>query len=170
MGEAGQAPPRPEPPPVGDEREQLTGLLDFLRATVVWKSRGLTDAQARRSLVGSELTTVANLVAHLRHTEEFWFCVVLDGRPDAWAHMYGDEEYDFRRGARTPLAQLIAEYQAQCEISREIAAARPLDHEVWHGERRFNARWIVLHLIDETARHAGHLDLLREMLDGVTGE
>ena len=66
-------PERPDPPMAGDERTQLTGFLDFLRAGVVWKCSGLTDEQARRSLVPSELTTIAGLLGHLTLVENYWF-------------------------------------------------------------------------------------------------
>ena len=165
------ASPRTEPPLVGDERAQLCGLLDFLRATVVWKSRGLTDEQAHRRLVPSELTTVAGVLAHLRQAEEYWFGVVLGGMPDAWEELNAaDDDADWRMGTRTPALQLIAEYETQCQISRDIIAALPLDHVASYNDKRYNARWVLLHLIDETARHAGHADLLRELLDGLTGE
>jgi uncharacterized damage-inducible protein DinB len=159
----------------GGEREQLNNFLDFQRATVVWKSSDLTDEQSRRSLVPSELTTVAGLLAHLRLVEEWWFGNVLDGRPDRWREILrADPDAEFREGMRTPLAELISAYEAQCEISREIVAARELTDEVPlpndRRGRQVNVRWVLLHMIEETARHAGHLDLIREMTDGLTGE
>lgn len=163
---------RPDPPMVGDEREQLTGFLDFQRATVVWKAGGLTDEQARRSLVPSELTTVAGLVAHLRLNEEYWFGVVIDGRPDVWQEILDkDPDAEFKEGMAAPLPRAIADYEAQCEVSREILAKRDLADEVTMPDgMKVTARWVLVHMLEETARHAGHLDLLRELLDGLTGE
>lgn len=163
---------RPQAPEVGDEREQLTGFLDFLRATVVWKASGLTDEQARRSLVPSKLTTVAGLVAHLTLVEEWWFGNVVGGEPDRWkAALDADPDMEFRQGQNTPLPELLAAYQERCEISRRYAAEHELaDVMTLPSGRRFTVRWIVAHMIEETARHVGHLDLIREMIDGLTGE
>lgn len=157
---------------VGDEREQLNGFLDFLRATVVMKATGLTDEQARRSLVPSELTTVASLLAHLRLNEQYWFGVVLDGQPDPWEERLAqDRDAEFRTGFEIPLDQLIDDYRAQCQESRDIVGKLDLTSRgtTAKGEP-VNARWVLIHMIEETGRHAGHLDLLRELLDGSTGE
>lgn len=163
---------RPDPPMLGSEREQLDGFLDFLRGTVVLKAAGLTDEQARRRLVPSELTTVAGLVAHLTYVEHYWFGIVLDGRPDPWADLFEeDPDAEFRLGMRTPIEQVVADYEAQCRRSREVAAGLGLDATgtTAKGEP-VNLRWVIIHMIEETGRHAGHLDLLRELLDGSTGE
>lgn len=161
---------RPEAPRVGTERDQLDGMLDYFRATVAMKAAGLTDEQARRAVVPSELTTVAGLLAHLTYVEQYWFCVVCDGQEDPWREAFTeDPDAEFRAGLRTPIAQLIADYEAQCQISRNIAAK--LDVTAERGQtRKVNLRYVLIHMIEETARHAGHLDLLRELLDGSTGE
>ncbi|KFU77160.1 Uncharacterized damage-inducible protein DinB (forms a four-helix bundle) [Amycolatopsis lurida] len=165
-------PKRPEPPLTGDERTQLNGFLDFLRATVVWKCSGLTDEQARRPLVPSELTTVAGLLGHLTLVEQYWFNVVLNGQEDVWKEaLETDPDAEFRVAMQTPIEQLIAAYEAECERSRKIVAAMGLDDEVpFRGDRKVNVRFVVAHMIEETGRHAGHLDLLRELTDGLTGE
>lgn len=157
---------------IASEREQLTGFLDHQRATVVWKSSGLSDEQARRSLVPSELTTVAGLVSHLALNEEYWFGTVIDGRPDAWEDILEeDPDAEFRLGMREPLATVIARYAEMCDRNREILARHGLDEVVsLPSGRELTVRWVVVHMIEETARHAGHLDLLREMTDGLTGE
>jgi hypothetical protein len=166
-------PARPEPPMIAGEREQLAGFLDHQRATIVWKSSGLTEEQARRAVVPSELITVGGLLSHLRLNEEYWFGTVIDGRPDRWEEVLKeDPDAEFREGLRIPPAQLIADYEAQCGVSREILAKRDLDDVVLLPEsrRRLTVRWVLVHMIEETARHAGHLDLVREMIDGLTGE
>jgi hypothetical protein len=163
---------RPEPPRAGGEREQLNGFLDFLRATVVWKAAGLTDEQARRSLMPSELTTVAGLVSHLTYVEQYWFAQVLDNQPDPWAERIAvDSDAEFRAALDIPIEQLIAEYEAECQRGRDVAAKLELDATgtTAKGEP-VNLRWVLIHMIEETGRHAGHLDLLRELLDGSTGE
>lgn len=157
---------------VGGEREQLEGFLDFLRATVVLKATGLTDEQARRALVPSELTTVASLVSHLTYVEQYWFDVVLAGGLDLWRErLAADRDAEFRAGFEVPLARLLDDYAARCELSRQVAAR--LDLEATGTTARgepVNLRWVLIHMIEETGRHAGHLDLLRELLDGSTGE
>lgn len=156
----------------GDEREVLHGLLDYQRATVVWKGSGLSPEQALQSHVPSELTTVAGLLVHLTLVENYWFSIVLDGQEDAWDDILKDDpDAEFRVKPGTPVDGLIADYEAECARSREIVAKRAFDDEVdYKGDRRVNVRWVVAHMVEETARHAGHLDLLRELTDGLTGE
>jgi uncharacterized damage-inducible protein DinB len=163
---------RPEAPFVGAEREQLNGFLDFLRATVVLKATGLTDEQARRPLVASSpLTTVSGLVSHLTYVENAWFGVVLSGEPSPWKErLAADPDAEFRAGLETPLPELLAAYEAECEHSRAVAARLDLTAEGDHHGRPVSLRWVLIHMIEETARHAGHLDLLREEADGSTGE
>ncbi|MEC3977677.1 DinB family protein [Amycolatopsis sp. H20-H5] len=166
------APQRPEAPLTGDERTQLNGFLDYLRATVVWKSSGLTDEQASRSLVPSKLTTIAGLVQHLTYVEQYWFSVVFDGIEDPWKEVLKtDPDAEFRVAADSSIEQIIADYQAECQRSREVAAKRDLADEVpFRDKGTVNLRFVLAHLVEETGRHAGHLDLLRELIDGVTGE
>lgn len=163
---------RPDPPKAGELREQLDGFLDFLRATVVLKATGLTDEQARESLVPSKLTTVAGLLGHLTWVEQYWFGVVLDGRPDVWQERFdADPDAEFTAALTIPLSQLIADYEAECARSREVAARLDLAATGTTPKGQpVNLRWVLIHMIEETGRHAGHLDLLRELLDGTTGE
>ncbi|MCR6486809.1 DinB family protein [Amycolatopsis sp. OK19-0408] len=166
-----ERPERPEAPLTGGEREILTSMLDHHRATVAWKAGGLTEAQAREKHVPSELTTIAGLVAHLTLNEWFWFAVVVDGEENTWeAKLEQDPDAEFRIPPGTTLENLLADYAKQCERSREIVAARDFDEQVTHKDETFNVRWVLTHMIEETARHVGHLDLLRELTDGVTGE
>ncbi|KAA9151717.1 DinB family protein [Amycolatopsis acidicola] len=167
-----EQPVRREPEFDGGEREQLGDFLDYLRATVLWKCSGLTDEQARRRHVPSELTTIAGLLAHLTYVEGYWFGVVLNGQPDPWrARFEPDPDAEFRAALEKPLSELRAEYEHQCANSREIAAGlAPGDTVEFKEDSAINLRWVLIHLIEETARHAGHLDLLRELTDGATGE
>jgi uncharacterized damage-inducible protein DinB len=163
---------RPEPPMLGGDREQLAGFLDFLRATVVMKATGLTDEQARRSLMPSELTTVAGLVSHLTLVEQYWFGQVHDNQEDPWEEqLKADRDAEFRAALSIPLDQLIADYEAECQRSRDVVAKLDLDATGTTAKgQSVNLRWTLIHMIEETGRHAGHLDLLRELLDGSTGE
>lgn len=150
------------------ERQTLECFLDGYRNIVVRKVSGLSDADARRRLVTSA-TTVGGMVKHLRWVEYGWFDQCLHRRAGdnrrpherAW-------EFDFL--ASESLPTLLAEYQQQCEHSRRITADYPLDHRVPHARLgEVSLRWIYVHLIEETARHTGQLDILREQLDGATG-
>jgi hypothetical protein len=166
-----EKPQRPPVPLTGGEREILTSLLDYHRATVAWKCGGLTGEQARRVHLPSELTTIAGLVAHLTLNEWFWFGVVVDGEEDTWEErLKTDPDAEFRVPSDIEVETLLAGYEAQCARSREITAARGLDDQVTHKDETFNVRWVVTHMIEETARHVGHLDVLRELTDGLTGE
>ncbi|MBO0841415.1 MAG: DinB family protein [Sciscionella sp.] len=164
-------PQRVDPPMTGDERTQLTTFLTYQRQTVLWKCSGLTDEQARRSFYPSELTTIAGLLCHLRGVEEGWFAVALDGQPDPWAErIKADPDAEFRHGMRTPIGQLIDEYQRECQRGDEIVGKLDLDQRLPFRDREITPRWVLIHMIEETARHAGHIDLIREQLDGLVGE
>jgi uncharacterized damage-inducible protein DinB len=115
--------------------------------------------------------TVAGLVSHLRWVEHAWFEHIMAGRPDLGPWTPDDPDKDFKVPG-VPLARLLEEYEEQCERSAEIAASLELDAECVIEHRRgvVTLRWVLGHMIEETARHAGHLDLLREMLDGATGD
>ncbi|RJK94967.1 DinB family protein [Vallicoccus soli] len=164
---------RRRPPAVADERTQLTGWLDLQRGIAALKCEGLSDEDAHRSLVPtSPLMTVAGVVAHLRWTEHCWFQVVHSHREEDLNPQFGDggEGADFRTAHGVPLLRLLEEYERECAASRAVVAAASLDdlgrHPRWGGA---SLRWVLQHMLEETARHVGHLDLLREQLDGRTG-
>ncbi|MCW2947127.1 MAG: dinB superfamily protein [Actinoallomurus sp.] len=163
---------RIDEPYAADERTMLIAWLDWHRATVFVKCEGLAEDLAHRPLLASSpLTTVAGLVGHLRWVERYWFEHVLLGGPDDVPWTDDDPDRDFKTDG-VPLAQLLAEYEAQCARNNEIAASLSLDAEakVERERGRVTLRWLLLHMIEETARHNGHLDILRELLDGVTGD
>lgn len=157
-----------------DERTVLASMLDYVRDTVHVKCAGLTDEQARRApLPGSPLTTISSLVSHLRWVEYYWIRVVLLGEQDQAPITDDDPDAEMRLALSIPLARLLAEYRASCEQLRQLVAALDLDTSSrgtlsWRTEP-VTLRWVLLHLIEETARHNGHIDILREMADGVTG-
>jgi len=158
-----------------DERTVLTTMLDYVRDTVHVKCAGLTDEQARRApLPGSPLTTISSLVSHLRWVEYYWIRVVLLGEQDQAPITDDDPDAEMRLALSIPLARLLAEYRASCEQLRQLVAPLDLDTSSrgamsWRTEP-VTLRWVLLHLIEETARHNGHIDILREMADGVTGQ
>ncbi|MGW5050100.1 DinB family protein [Actinokineospora sp. NPDC004072] len=162
---------RIDPVHVGGELVQAEGFLDYLRETIVMKSRGLSEDDAHRAVLPSKLMTVAGLLAHLRWVEAYWFRTVLSGEPNRAPYSKERPDGEFEDAATVPTAQLIAEYEAECANSRAVTARMALTDTVpFRGSGEINVRWVVLHMIEETGRHAGHLDIIRELLDGVTGE
>jgi uncharacterized damage-inducible protein DinB len=156
-----------------DERTALFEKLDFHRATVHKKCEGLSVVDAHRSCLPSPLMTIAGMVSHLRWVEHSWFEVCLLGRPNRgpWTD---DGHPDVEMMVDdVPLSRLLDEYEAQCAESRRIVADLDLDvceMAPPEPDRAASLRWILLHMIEETARHNGHLDVMREFADGVTGE
>jgi uncharacterized damage-inducible protein DinB len=149
-------------------------FLDYTRATVHAKCEGLTDEDARKApLPGSPLMTVAGLVSHLRWVEYSWIQTVFLGEEDEGPWTDEDPDREMRIALDVPLAQLLADYEAQCERYRTLLEGYDLDAPSARSLGRTGEpaplRWILFHLIEETARHNGHIDILREMADGVTG-
>ncbi len=159
---------------VADERTTLETFLDYYREAVKAKLRGLSEEDARRRLVPSA-TTLSGLIKHLCRVEASWFQFRLaQMSPEDLPVLRGwieDPERDFRVGPNETVDVLIAQYDEQCTLSRETAARFDLDHVVPHPALgQVSARWIYVHMIEETARHAGHADILREQIDGLTGD
>jgi hypothetical protein len=165
------SPPRKRPPRIADERTQLVGWLDLQRALVPYKCEGLSEEDAHRALLPtSPLMTVAGLVSHLRWTEHCWFDVVFLDRGQAENPQFGDVDGADFMVDDVPLSQLLDEYAAQCAASDETIAAVSFDDVGRHPEYGAETlRWMLHHMLEETARHVGHLDLLREQLDGAKG-
>jgi hypothetical protein len=166
-------PSRERPPFTADERTQLVTWLDMQRAIIHWKCEGLSEQDAHRAVLPtSPLMTMAGVVSHLRWVEHTWFEVLFLGRPAEGPQFLDEPEDAEMRVDGIPLAQLLAEYDRQCAISNEIVAAHSLDDVGRHPDFRSAAaslRWMLIHMIEETARHAGHLDAIRELLDGTKG-
>jgi hypothetical protein len=166
-------PSRERPPLTADERTALVGWLDLQRAIVHWKCEGLSDEDAHRAVLpDSPLMTVAGIISHLRWTEQTWFEVLFLGLPANGPQF--DKEVDAKdfMVEGVPLAQLLDEYDRQCVLSNEIVAAHSLDDVGKHPDFRSggaNLRWMLVHMVEETGRHAGHLDVIRELLDGGKG-
>ncbi|QBI52879.1 DinB family protein [Streptomonospora litoralis] len=133
------------------------------------KVRGVTEEQARRRLVSSE-TTLAGLLRHLAVVECKWFRLVVAGGDAEELHLPGRGE-SWVVPEDATLASLTADYERGCADSRAIAARYSLDDVFDSGEDiTVSLRWILVHMIEETARHAGHADILREQTDGSTGD
>jgi uncharacterized damage-inducible protein DinB len=169
---------RTDPPDSGTESDLLTAFLDHQRETVLLKTEGLTTEQLARTIPTSALT-LAGLLNHLALVEDSWFRVDFLGLPcdDLWAGIdwEADPDHEFRTALDCTADELRERYRAACARSRQVVEeAEGLDQlSVGRSRRtgnRWDLRWILLHLIEETARHAGHADLLREAIDGTTGE
>jgi uncharacterized damage-inducible protein DinB len=158
-----------------DERATLTQFLRYVRLTVHAKCLDLTQSDAAKTpLPASPAMSVAALVSHLRWGEAYWIDVIFLGRPNQWPGSEQDSELQMRAGLERPLAELLDEYAVQAAHTDEVVATHELDAESVREDgdagKRVALRFIVIRLIDETARHTGHLDILRELADGVIGD
>ncbi len=169
---------RTDPDLRADERTSLTQFLDFHRATLISRIEGLTIEQLAVTRPPSALT-LAGLIKHLALVEDSWFVDRMAGRPlpEPWrsAPFDDDEDWDFHSATDDSPEELLALYRAACDRSRAVVAEYDdldaLSVVPSRGdEGLFSLRWILLHMIEETARHNGHADLLRESIDGLTGE
>jgi uncharacterized damage-inducible protein DinB len=171
---------RPEPPVGSDEVATLLGFLDFQRATLAWKTAGL-DAAGMTARIGTSSMTLGGLLKHLAYVEDDWFSRWLLGRDrqppwDAvdWA---ADPDWEWHSSAGDAPEQLRALWRDAVSRSRAVVAEalgdggldRPARRS-WPDGRSPSLRWILCHMIEEYARHNGHADLLRESVDGRTGE
>ncbi|MFJ9597262.1 DinB family protein [Streptomyces virginiae] len=165
--------PRTRPDYTADERTQLLGWLDMQRSIIHWKCEGLSDEDAHRPVLpSSPLMTAAGLVSHMRWVEHCWFEVMLLDRPSDVNPQFGDVEDADMQADGIPLGRLLEEYDRQCAVSNEIVASLSLDDTGRNTQFKAGAasvRWVLLHMIEETARHAGHLDAIRELVDSEKG-
>lgn len=163
-------PTRTEAGHLDGSRAQLTAFLDYQRETVLWKVDGVSDEDARRAMVPSG-TSLAGIVKHLAFVERFWFQKVFAGRPADFPWSEDEPDADWAVGEWESLEGLTRFYREEAAVSRKIAEeASSLKRRSADPDVRVNLRWILLHMIEETARHAGHADILRELIDGSTGE
>ena len=161
-------------PPIKDERDGLLAYLDQQRHVLRVAAYGLTEEQARATPTRSALS-VGGLVKHVAHTERSWMDTVLQREREV-----GDAEdaYEdsFRLREDETLAGTLAFFDEVAAETGEIVAGLDLDHPVpvppapWNPDDvdAWSLRWVLLHLIEETARHAGHADIVREAIDGAT--
>jgi uncharacterized damage-inducible protein DinB len=151
----------------GNEREVLETFLDLYRGVVGRKLAGVDEEQARRRLVPSP-TTLAGIVKHLASVEREWFQVTLAQRSSG--HTIASGDADWRIESDETIEGLLNDYEQACAQSRQTAARFGLDDKAPHPRLgQVSLRWIYVHLIEETARHAGHADILREQTDGRVG-
>jgi uncharacterized damage-inducible protein DinB len=151
------------PVPPGDEKELLLGWLQFLRESVLRKAEGLDEDQARWRPDG-KLIAIAGIVNHLAHVEWRWIDGTLRGEP------VSRSEDEFTVPRDRPFAEVVDAYRRRAAATDATVRGADLDAACHHpGHPGIDLRWVLLHLIEETARHAGHADATRELLDGVTG-
>lgn len=180
MTEATDEQGRVDPPFDAGEWETLMGFLSFLRGTIAMKTAGLSDEQLRQRLEPSEMT-LGGMLKHLTLVERQWFsdCLAGKGYGQPWDSVDWDADYDWdwHSAVEDSGETLRSEWQKATEDSEKYAmeaySAEGMDalakHQFKKGEV-LRLRWIMLHMIEEYARHCGHADLIRESIDGQTGE
>lgn len=171
---------RPEPPVASGELETLLGFLDYQRATLEWKTRGVTDGDLARSIHPTTMT-LGGILKHMAWVEDHWFsCFLFDvDRCEPWKSVdwSADQNWEWNSSKEETAEYLRALWSESVEESRRKLAGFIADGGLdrlatrkWPNGESPSARWIVVHMIEEYARHNGHADLLREAIDGETGE
>ena len=166
---------RAEPATTAGEREMLEGWLDYHRATLQLKCEGLSPEQLRSRAVPPSSLSLLGLVRHMTEVERSWFRRIYRGE-DAPPLYYTDEDPDgdFDNLDTAEPEEVFSAWRAECSYAREVSRGAFLDDigkcpSKRTGER-FSMRWILTHMIEEYARHNGHADLIRESIDGTTGD
>ena len=169
---------RVDPQQVANERTSLREWLEYHRATLLMKIDGLSDAQARTRSIPSSNLSLLGLLRHMVVVERYWFTWVVGGvQPEPIYITWEDENLDFNFDETATLAEALDSFNTELVTSRRYeAACASLDSRAARTEVRDGAdfcpdlRWVMVHMIEEYARHNGHADLLREAIDGVTGD
>ncbi len=164
---------RAEPGEPAAERAALQGWLDFHRATLLFKCQGLTGEQLVKRTAEPSSLSLLGLVRHMTDVERAWFRRRLGGESDLpslyWSDEHPDGDFDLADPAGAETA--FEAFRAECVRADAAAAGRSLDDTFVSSDGvTLDLRWIYLHMIEEYARHNGHADILRERLDGVTGD
>jgi hypothetical protein len=147
---------------LSDEREQLLDWLRWLRESVIGKLRGINEQQARWTPEG-RLIPLIGVVHHLTRVEWRWIDGAMLGKP------VERSESEFRPGPELTIEGALRDYRSRWAKTDDCVRSHHLDdHGI--GNEEVTLRWVLLHLVNETARHAGHADATREMLDGTVGE
>ena len=163
---------RTQPPYDGDERSTLVAFLDFLRETMIWKLEGLSEAQARWKPTENG-NSLLGLVRHLGYVENWWFPVCFNGEEDPLPYDPADPDADFKIPDDWTVSDVVDFYKSEIERSNKVVAGAPsLDEmsKIPARDAHRSLRWILVHMVEETARHAGHADITRELIDGSVGE
>jgi uncharacterized damage-inducible protein DinB len=161
-----------EPPLTGSEREILTGFLDWHRATLEHKCGGLDDEQLRTQASPPSTLSLLGLVRHLAEVERSWFRRVIGGEDLGLIYSDSGDYQASYAAAGADVAEAFTTWRAEVARARDIANGADLDATGvhWRNDETFSLRWVLVHMIEEYARHNGHADFLREAIDGRTGE
>ena len=153
------------------ERPMLEGWLDYHRQTLAWKCVGLSDAQLRARSVPPSSMSLLGLVRHMAEVERSWFRRTLS-EEDAPPIYYGpgNEDGDFDDVDNASVEEAFAEWRAECDNARAVTTRMQLDDTGAGRQKPVSLRWVLVHMIEEYARHNGHADFLRERIDGATGD
>lgn len=171
-------------PPLSEgEAATLLGFLDYQRATFDWKSRDLSTEQLRRKLTHPSQMTLGGLMKHLAIVEDDWISKTATGGqlPQVWNELgiTREDDWEWTSALQDSGDDLRSIWSAAVDRSRaavdallgnDPSGALSTTHAAWGGEADVSLRWILVHMIEEYARHNGHADLLREVIDGQTGE
>jgi uncharacterized damage-inducible protein DinB len=165
---------RAEPDRIAEERSALNQILDYQRATLLTKCFGLTAEQLKQRAVPPSALSLLGLVRHMTEVERWWFRMHAAGEELEFPYDPDAIGLDFDDVADADAAGNLDAYQQELDAARAAVAEKDLDDVVPsrgdHPERTRDIRWIYLHMIDEYGRHNGHADLLRECIDGTTGD
>lgn len=164
-------PRRTEPPYVLDERSMLEAWLEFHRTTLVLKCEGLDDEQRKRRPIPTSLLSLHGLLRHMAEVERSWFsrCLLRDSSVAPIWYDPAVEDSELVPLDDADFDEDLADWRAECDAARANAATRTLDDTGHRRGEEVSLRWIYLHMIEEYARHNGHADLIREMIDGAVG-
>jgi uncharacterized damage-inducible protein DinB len=156
-------------PFTGGEKESLWVAMDRHRDVVLWKLDGLDDEQLRRSMTPSG-TSLLGLVKHLAAVEYTWFCQTFGRETEPLPFDDDDPEADLRIEPHETTADIIAFYGRARAAADDVVNSLELEDlgTAWYGPA-VTLRWVLIHMLEETARHAGHMDIVRELIDGATG-
>ena len=157
-------------PFLGEEKESLRASLDRHRDVVLWKIEGLDDEALRRPMTPSG-TSLLGLVKHLGAVEYGWFCETFDRPTEPLPFDPDDPDADLRVRPDETTDEVVAFYRRARAAADAVIDELEVDDvgTAWFGET-VSLRWVLIHMIEEVARHAGHLDILRELVDGGTGD
>ncbi len=166
-----------DPPYSGGERETLTTMLDYYRAVLFRKAAGLNDEQLQQRL-GPSTLTIGILLYHSAFVEDYWFQSIwlADNSIEPWsnADWETDQDWEMTRAGALPGDEIRQQYQESVARAQAVLAENPDLSQISQGNsdagNSFSMRFILVHLIEEYARHCGHADLIRESIDGATGD
>jgi uncharacterized damage-inducible protein DinB len=165
---------RPDPLLIADERDSLDSWLDYHRATLLWKCAGLTPVQLAARPVATSALSLLGLVRHMAECERLWFRIRFAGEDVRRLYYWSPDQpqTEIQLAAADSAQADFAAYAAEIPEARRAVAGHSLDERFRYGTRgqpERDLRWVYVHMIEEYARHNGHADMIRELIDGTTG-